>query len=499
MFNFDKFQEILKKTKVPEHMIRRGLVGLGEFLQPIEDLFNQMKPPENGWTDEQIHFLLEILAHMDSNNDPGAYRIGEREARISTPMLYNLSGGFIHGIGRSGDIKASQPKATGASIMNKLSDSMVTFFLKDMGLENISGSIVVPLSTGMSIMLTLRGLYSVLKNEKSGTENLEIGKKHKIIFPRMDHKSPIKGIELSGFERISIETQLGKKYWEYLSNLEKDDKIENSEHKRNLYGNIKKKIQFIETHGLDAVYVPVEDIEKAVDDETLAILSTTSFFPPRAPDNIKEIAKLAQKHEIIHVINNAYGVQSPMMMKMIRGAIDAGRVDAIVQSTDKNFLTPIGGAIISSPSQENLQYIAQAYAGRGSSSPILQLFVSMLSMGMSGYRKLVESQQKNRKLLEIELKKLATKIGEKVLDVNNPIACMITLQSLNSKQIEKLGGHLYNLRVTGPRVVNPETKKFGPSVKNYPYPYLVMNSAIGSRKEDILGAIEQLKKAFKQI
>ncbi|MCP4763908.1 MAG: hypothetical protein GY870_19205, partial [archaeon] len=114
MFDLKKFGETLKKTKVPENMIKRGIVGLSEFIKPMEDLLNQMKPPETGWSDEQIKFLLQILAQMDSNNDPASFRIGEREARISTPLLYDLSGGFIHGIGRSGDIKAAQPKAAGA-------------------------------------------------------------------------------------------------------------------------------------------------------------------------------------------------------------------------------------------------------------------------------------------------------------------------------------------------------------------------------------------------
>ncbi|MCP4761186.1 MAG: O-phosphoseryl-tRNA(Sec) selenium transferase, partial [archaeon] len=467
-----------KKTKVPENMIKRGIVGLSEFIKPMEDLLNQMKPPETGWSDEQIRFLLQILAQMDSNNDPASFRIGEREARISTPLLYDLSGGFIHGIGRSGDIKAAQPKAAGASIINTLTDSMVSFFIKEMGLKNIKGSIVVPLSTGMSLMLTIRGLFNKSKKdaEENGTEFL----KNEIIFPRMDHKSPIKALELTGMNNITVDSIIGS---DYIPSLESNDK----------------KIEFIRKYGLDAVYIPVEKIEEKITEKTFGILSTTAYFPPRAPDNIKEISKIAKKYNLIHVINNAYGVQSTDLMKLIRSAIDAGRVDAIVQSTDKNFLTPVGGAIISSPYSENLIEISKAYAGRGSSAPIIHLFVSMLSMGLQGYMKLIRTQVENKKLLTNELKKIADELGEVILDVNNPIACIMTLNNFKSEQIEKLGGYLYNLRVTGPRVINPKEKNFGASSNYFPHAYLVMNSAIGVKKDDILGAVNQLTKALAQI
>ena len=85
-----------------------------------------------------------------------------------------------------------------------------------------------------------------------------------------------------------------------------------------------------------------EEIEKAVNENTAAILSTTTFFAPREPDKIKEIAKIAEEKKVPHIINNAFGVQSREIMKLVRGAVDAGRVDAIIQSTDKNFLSQSG-------------------------------------------------------------------------------------------------------------------------------------------------------------
>ena len=75
----------------------------------------------------------------------------------------------------------------------------------------------------------------------------------------------------------------------------------------------------------------------------------------------------------------------------------------------------------------------------------------------------------------------------------------MTLNNLTENQIGALGGFLYNLRVTGPRVVNPKTTDFGPSCNNYPHPYIVINAAIGAQKKDILGAVTKLKIAYQQV
>ena len=97
-----------------------------------------------------------------------------------------------------------------------------------------------------------------------------------------------------------------------------------------------------------------------------------------------------------HIINNAFGVQSREIMKLVRGAVDAGRVDAIVQSTDKNFLTPVGGAIVASPNDEFLDAVSEVYAGRATAAPIAQFLAAVLSVGLEGYEKLRNQQEENR-------------------------------------------------------------------------------------------------------
>ncbi len=452
MVDFNKIIDFLENSNIPENMLNRGQLVLNEFLNPIKILFEQRSVPIEPWTDEQIEFFLQTLSNMDTDKDGNAARVGEREARIASKLHLRTSAGFCHGVGRSGFLTAPQPKAPGGSIMYELSNYLARNILRKFGLPNIKDAIVVPLCTGMSLSLTLGALSS------DGGEH-ELNFKRTVIVPQIDHKSILKSIDLMGFKTKIIR---GK-----------------------IFG--------------DAVRIPVEDIKSNLDEDCFAIISLTSFFPPREPDNIKEISKFAKENELVHIVINAYGVQSPEWMNLIRSAIDAGRVDAIIQSTDKNFLTPVGGALIASPVKENITKISQAYAGRASATPVVNFLISMLSLGISGYQKLIEEQQKNRKTLERKLKEVAEKINERILDIFNPVAVALSLRNLEEEQLYALGGALYNLRVTGPRVYNPQEKAFGTCCSNYQTPYIVMNAAIGAKEKDIVSAVERFEKAYKQI
>ena len=241
-----KILEMLEKFPIPKNMIQRGMVGLGSFIKPLEIVLTQRKPPEEGWSDTQIRFFLEILANLDSNHDPEAMQIGEREARISTPLLYDYTAGFIHGIGRSGNLKAPQPKAVGGSILNSLSDSFALYTLKKIGLKSLKGAMVVPMGTGMSIMLTIKGIMHQFDDLKDKTQ---------LIFPRMDHKSPIKAIELAGLDNITVESSYGKNLIENYQSLKKNERTSNY-------------IDFIKTHGMDAVFIPVQEIKQQINEKT---------------------------------------------------------------------------------------------------------------------------------------------------------------------------------------------------------------------------------------
>ncbi|MFW9951572.1 MAG: O-phosphoseryl-tRNA(Sec) selenium transferase, partial [Candidatus Thorarchaeota archaeon] len=325
-------------------------------------------------------------------------------------------------------------------------------FLKKFGLPNIKSAIIVPLCTGMALSLCIGALRPDWNDEK-------YIHKRNVIVPQIDHISLIKGLDLMGIRRKTV--------------------------KGKLFG--------------DAVRIPIEDIRNSLDKDCFAIISITSFFPPREYDNIKEISKFAKENDLVHIVINAYGIQSPEWMRIIRIGIDAGRIDAIIQSTDKNALTPVGGAIIASPKAEIITRISQAYAGRASATPAVNFLISMLSLGVEGYEKLLVIQKKNRLLLQDKLKLTAKKYNERILDVFNPVAVTMSLKNLKSDQLYALGGALYNLRVTGPRVYNPQESVFGTCTSEYATPYIVMNAAIGATEEDIVSAVERLDKAYLQI
>lgn len=431
--------ENLLKASMPNSMIKRGLTVFKEKYKPLKILLEQRKVPEEGLPEDLIKTFIIFLSSFDTDKDPRVSRVGEREARVTSALLSEFSGGFNHGVGRSGDLIAPQPKAPGSSLLYYLANKLAFDALRNFGLPNIENAIVLPVATGMALALAL-----TVAREKSG--------KFEVIYPRVDHKSPLKAITFVGMEAKILDGVIVG----------------------------------------DAVKIPVEDIERAISKQTAAILSTTTFFPPREPDDVVEIAKIADKFDVFHVINNAYGVQSKEIMGSIRKAIDNGRVDVIVQSTDKNFLTPVGGSIIASPNEDLLMEISSTYPGRATASPILQFVIAILSLGIKGYEQLRDKQALCKQLLEEKLDALANKYGERLLEVWNPTAVAMTLNS--KREPKKVGYQLYALRVTGARVLNPTD--FGVCCKKYVSPYITMSAAIGCSEKDMLTAVKRLDKVL---
>ncbi|WXG42664.1 MAG: O-phosphoseryl-tRNA(Sec) selenium transferase [Promethearchaeati archaeon SRVP18_Atabeyarchaeia-1] len=437
----DKLEEYLEGF-LPKAMLRRSEVAFSSQLNLIRNLFKQRRIPQSGWPDHVIGLLMRLLSMMDTDKDIDGIRIGEREARVASPLVSELAWGFCHGVGRSGSLLSPQPKAPGASVLYGLANKCALDAMQKLGAFNLKSAIVSPVATGMSIALALAATRDSIRGERDT-----------VVFARVDHDSPLKAMNLVNLKARVIE---GKTYD-------------------------------------DAVRVPVTDIAEAIDKRCSAILSTTTFFPPRETDSIADIARIASEQNIPHIINNAYGAQSRETMREIRLAIDAGRVDAVVQSTDKNFLTPVGGAIIASPDEDFAEKVASSYVGRASASPIYQFLASILSVGIDGYERLRDAQESNRKLLETLLGEAAESCGERMLKVKSPIACAMTVSNADPSL---LGGILYSLRVSGPRVIPRGSR--GSCCDNYPYSYVVVNAAIGSTETDIFNAVEKLKEGMKQ-
>ena len=76
-------------------------------------LLTQRKLPDTGWSDHSLSLVLHEISSMDSNNYIGNVGVGEREGRIYSSLVRSRCYSLSHGIGRSGDVAAIQPKAAG--------------------------------------------------------------------------------------------------------------------------------------------------------------------------------------------------------------------------------------------------------------------------------------------------------------------------------------------------------------------------------------------------
>ena len=285
-------------------------------------------------------------------------------------------------------------------------------------------------------------------------------------------------------------------------------------------------------------------------DAICAVVTATSVFAPRVADDVPAgdwwilflfefscqsfhftVAELCHKLNIPHVVNNAYGVQSTKCMHILE---EAGkreknrRVDAFVQSTDKNLMVPVGGSIIAGFDSDFVRKVAQNYPGRASSSPTIDVFITLMQMGTSGYKELMEERRENYKILKGEMAKVAEKYGERVLETkNNPISIAMTLANVgepeNAKSISEIGSMLFTRGVSGTRVVTGRDTKViegytfkGTIFFSFPEflaliwffpawgshwdkteaPYLTAAAAIGMTRDDIETFIRRLDKVL---
>ncbi|XP_039677734.1 O-phosphoseryl-tRNA(Sec) selenium transferase isoform X2 [Perca fluviatilis] len=401
----------LSEKIVSTSYIRQGREARRSHEQLIRHLLEQGKCPEEGWSESTIELFLNELAVMDSNNFLGNCGVGEREGRVASSLVARRHYRLIHGIGRSGDIAAIQPKAAGSSLLNKLTNSVVLDILK-----------------------------------------------------------------LSGFEPVVVE------------NVLEGDELRTD---------------------LEAVECKIKELGA---ENILCVHSTTSCFAPRVPDRLEELAALCAKHNIPHIVNNAYGVQSSKCMHLIQQGARIGRIDAFVQSLDKNFMVPVGGAIIAGFDESFIQEISKMYPGRASASPSLDVLITLLTLGASGYKKLLSDRKEMYLFLAQELKSLASAHRERLLHTpHNPISLAMSLDGLQAdsdKAVTQLGSMLFTRQVSGARVI-PLGKEqtisghtfrgFMSHSEAYPCPYLNAASAVGITREDVTLCIKRLDKCLKTL
>jgi O-phospho-L-seryl-tRNASec:L-selenocysteinyl-tRNA synthase len=153
---------------------------------------------------------------MDSNNFEDSCGLGEREGRVYSDLVLKRHFNMSHGIGRSGDLVETQPKAVGSSIINKLTNDLVLDLLKSKGigfffffflnifnyksrvfkivryyhmfkgLTFVKGCFIVPMATGMTLSFCMLSIRQTKPECKY------------VLMPRIDQKSCIKSIFTAG-------------------------------------------------------------------------------------------------------------------------------------------------------------------------------------------------------------------------------------------------------------------------------------------------------------
>lgn len=510
-------QTILAGLSIP---LTHGTVGMANLLvvnKNVRTLLVHRKLPIHGWSDHTIQWFLITLSTLDTNhkqpiilqnhnhnhNNHSSVRwcgVGEREGRVYSTLVAQRHYGFSHGVGKSGSLTEAQPKAVGSTLLAQVTLHLVLDAIRQgSGLHATTAAahgILLPLCTGMSLALVLRSLRDQHQHQPNDNNHNQNSSNHNkkpeldvVLWSRIDQKSCYKAVTAAGFTCVIVPTV---------------------------------------RHG-DCVTTDLEALVTAIathQGRILAVITTTSCFAPRISDRIDEVAKLCRTHNLHHVINNAYGLQCRhVITKLINRACAVGRVDAIVCSTDKNFLVPVGGAIVLSPSASTIQTIGRVYAGRASASPLIDLCITLLAMGLEGYQQLLAQRQSLLTTFRSRLEAIAHQYGERLLQcTSNTISYAITLDTLirEKKNLDKddddvyrtavgqeltqFGSMLFHRCVSGTRVVPRHVIQrlgpdhtvigFGSSCDDYPHAYLTAACAIGVSDSEINEFMRRLEKTF---
>ncbi|QDZ20896.1 O-phosphoseryl-tRNA(Sec) selenium transferase [Chloropicon primus] len=448
---------------VPGTYLNQGAQALASRRKLFKKLLSNRRLPDEAWDEDSVRLFLKELALMDSNNFLQNAGVGEREGRIHSRLVYDRHYGLAHGIGRSGDISAVQPKAAGSSLLCKVCNFLVKDAFEVAGLGEVGYVTTVPVATGMALSLVLQALK---RHNPSGKY---------VLWPRIDQKTCLKCIYAANLQALVVENVLEG----------------------------------------DQLVTDVGKLEAEVESkggEILCVLTTTSCFAPRASDKIVDVAKLCKRQGVAHIINNAYGVQSSEICKEITSSWRKGRVDAVVQSTDKNFMVPVGGAVIVGKKgfSDVPQMVDKSYPGRASMSPLLDVTITLLSLGAKGWADLLKERESLYLYLGQRLRSFASAKGERVLETpGNPISFAMTLDGFresacggSDERTRFLGSMLFQRCISGARVYSPgksqavcghEFVNYGAHSSAYPHSYLNAAAAIGMTERDVdhfLGKLE---------
>lgn len=429
----------------------------------IKVLLEKKKLPEHGWDNATIEYFVNEMALMDSNNFLNRCGVGEREARVVCDLVRRRHYNFAHGIGRSGNLTDAQPKAAGSTILNNLTNALLLDWVREAGVTSCRKALLVPMATGMAVMMTLLALKA------------ERPQARYVLWSRIDQQSCFKSVCSAGLIPVVIDT---------VSAEERGDAVLGTD--------------------LRAFR---DEISELGPENVCCILSTTSCFAPRTCDSIVELSALCSKWEIPHVVNNAYGLQSTYLAHQLEQANKCGRIDAFIQSTDKNLLVPVGGAIIAAFNPDVVEQVSKFYPGRASSSQSLDVLMTLLSLGKAGYKDLVVKRKEHHQYLLSRMIQVAKKFGETVISGRNPISIAFTLKTFAGPNVQMIGSMLHRRGVSGCRVVSGTEEKtiadirfkaWGSHRNDATVPYLTASAALGISREEVDGFIVKLEQVLNE-
>ncbi|KAJ1449638.1 pyridoxal phosphate-dependent transferase [Pelagophyceae sp. CCMP2097] len=496
---------------------------------PVRTLLESRKLPEQGWREADIEAFLAHCASMDSNNFSNNVGVGEREARVVSRLVQRRHFGLAHGVGRSGDIAAVQPKAAGSSLLAKLCNCLALDALREAGLKEMNAALVLPCATGLSLALCLLAMRQKCVETAAEDDALADADKRVVLWLRIDQKSCFKAIALAGLTPDVVEPTRSRTRGSAPRDiLTKKEKVA-----------LKKEAAavpaapaFEEEYG-DELLTDIGALEDRLayhgGRRVLCIVTTASCFAPRAPDDVEAVARLCAREGVMHLVNNAYGVQCAATCARMSRAQRVGRVDLVVQSTDKNFLVPVGGAVISSGDAKIVAAVGKAYPGRASATPALDLIITFLELGRAGWRQLLDGREAMRDGFSGTLRAVAEKHGERLLACeHNRISFGVSLERIAklaadaveagggadgkadaavADAVTKFGSMLFTRCVSGTRVVAPGVRStisgvvfdgWGTSSSSYPAPYLTVACALGVAQVELDEFAQRLDRAFAQ-
>ncbi|KAF7233751.1 hypothetical protein EG68_10546 [Paragonimus skrjabini miyazakii] len=510
--------------------------------------------PEYGFSESDIEALFLQLGTLDSNNWDHSVGVGEREGRVLLDLVRRRHFGLTHGIGRSGDIAAIQPKAPGSSLINRLTNQLVLDWLRKSGAPSTAACFVVPMATGMTLTLCL---LTLKQRRPTGARF--------VIWPRIDQKSCFKCILAAGLIPVPVNPREGS-----------DDPKRAVECQHQLGCDLKRFRQaltrpaaYLLKHWPEAAQrqgITSTDADKHGPESVVCALTTTLCFSPRVPDRLFAITRACMDYGVAHLVNNAYGVQSSRCMRMIESAgqlvmkkqpdlvingTDLGRqcsvddedvvlaetgetsiavqpstIDLLyVQSTDKNLMVPVGGAIVAGFTTNLVNAVAKSYPGRASATPSVDVLATLLHLGVHGWRELLKTRETCFQRLHSGLRQLADRHGLNVLATpDNPISLAVDLNPLISvsspntttsgriawHRLTRLGAQLFTQGCSGVRVVLPATAGTVEQLGDYTFPgfgshsststtaYLNAAAAIGQTEADVNAFLIRLDKVLHQ-